>query len=143
MKEYIEQRKTTRNWSPKPDDPIFVSETGKPLKSKALWKNIKIVARLSGFDPKGIWPHTLRKSFRKVLNRTNIDEDTRESLMGHDLPGARGNYFDYHDVDEVARKYVQCDFSRNGGNQVSKLDAELSKANERIQLLEDQLKYRG
>jgi len=41
-----------------------------------------------------------------VLNATSdLDEDTKEALMGHSLPGSRGNYFDLHDIDEIAGKY--------------------------------------
>ena len=54
------------------------------------------------------------KAFRKVLNNSDIDDDTREALMGHKLPGSRGSYFDSHDADEIAKKYARCDFSRPG-----------------------------
>jgi hypothetical protein len=43
-----------------------------------------------------------------------LDEDTKEALMGHRLPGSRGNYFDYHDIDEVREKYLRIDWSREG-----------------------------
>jgi hypothetical protein len=32
--------------------------------------------------------------------------------MGHKLPGSRGNYFDSHDHDEIASKYMRCQFDR-------------------------------
>jgi len=74
---------------------------------------VKGAARRSGIRPESIWTHCLRKSFRKILNATPaIDEDTKEALMGHKLPGSRGSYFDYHDEDEVMGKYMQADFSR-------------------------------
>ena len=58
-----------------------------------------------------VWTHTLRKSFRKVLNATpDLDEDTKEALMGHRLPGSRGNYFGIHDIDEIAAKYAKANF---------------------------------
>lgn len=58
----------------------------------------------------GIWPHCLRKAFRKVLNNSDVDKDTKDALMGHKLPGSRGNYFDSHDVDEIAKKYMRYNF---------------------------------
>ncbi len=72
---------------------------------------VKNAAKKIGLDPKSIWTHTLRKSFRKVLNSSHMDEDTKETLMGHSLPRSRGNYFDYHDIDEIAAKYMSADFS--------------------------------
>lgn len=73
---------------------------------------IKAAARNVDLDPKSVWTHTLRKSFRKVLNATpELDEDTKESLMGHSLPGSRGSYFDVHDIDEIASKYMMANFS--------------------------------
>jgi hypothetical protein len=54
-----------------------------------------------------MWSRLLRKSFRKVLNQSDIDEDTKEAIMGHKLPGSRGNYFDSHDHDEIAGKYMR------------------------------------
>jgi integrase len=73
---------------------------------------VKAAARAVGLDPKTVWTHVLRKSFRKVLNATpELDEDTKEALMGHTLPGSRGSYFDVHDIDEIAAKYMMANFS--------------------------------
>jgi len=73
---------------------------------------IKAAARNVDLDPKSVWTHTLRKSFRKVLNATpELDEDTKEALMGHSLPGSRGSYFDVHDIDEIASKYMMANYS--------------------------------
>lgn len=73
---------------------------------------VKTAAKAIGLDPERVWTHTLRKSFRKVLNATVIDEDTKEALMGHRLPGSRENYFDVHDIDEVAGKYMKANFGQ-------------------------------
>jgi len=64
-----------------------------------------------GENSQGTWPHCLRKAFRKVLNSSDIDEDTKEALMGHKVPGSRHNYFDYHDIEEIERKYMRLNFS--------------------------------
>jgi hypothetical protein len=74
---------------------------------------VKRTAKIAGLNPEGIWTHCLRKAFRKVLNNSDLDEDTREAVMGHKLPGSRGSYFDAHDVDEIEKKYLKCNFSRS------------------------------
>lgn len=105
-----------RGWKPAPTDRIFVANerdgVGTSMKRENVWRIVKISARSAGLQPESVWVHCLRKSFRKVLNATpEIDEDTKEALMGHKLPGSRGNYFDYHDEDEVLQKYSRANFS--------------------------------
>ena len=111
---YLEYRNTVGNL--KPSDPLFVQEGTQAGNGKVnrvqVWRLVKSSAKRAKLDPKSVWVHCLRKSFRKVLNATpQIDEDTKEALMGHKLPGSRGSYFDYHDEDEVMSKYMQADFS--------------------------------
>ncbi len=116
LRDYIEIRKE-KGWNPCPQDWIFVTERagvkGEKLRREGVWAIVKNVCNKSGFDPTTIWVHCFRKSFRKILNSTpQIDEDTKEALMGHKLPGSRGNYFDYHDEDEVMAKYMKAGFGR-------------------------------
>ncbi len=116
IRDYLDFRKK-QGWIPQSSDPIFVrvDEAGQPRKitRETVWRMVKSSAKKSGLNPESVWVHCLRKSFRKVLNATSqIDEDTKEALMGHKLPGSRGNYFDYHDENEVMTKYMQADFSR-------------------------------
>jgi len=89
---------------------------------------VKRMAKRIGLDPRCVWTHTIRKSFRKVLNASPIDEDTKEALMGHRLPGSRENYFDSHDLDEIARKYMTADFSASKKTEDLQKDLEASKA---------------
>ncbi len=116
LKDYLATR-TRLGWTPRLSDPVFAPkgleiQSGK-IRRENVWGIVKSSARRAGLNPKSIWVHCLRKSFRKVLNATpQIDEDTKEALMGHKLPGSRGSYFDYHDEDEVMAKYMQADFSR-------------------------------
>ncbi len=116
LRRYLDQRKD-HGWDPKPSDPLFVREETNEVEKisrELVWRLVKSSARKSGMNPESVWVHCLRKSFRKVLNATpQIDEDTKETLMGHKLPGSRGSYFDYHDEDEVMAKYMQADFSDN------------------------------
>lgn len=102
--------------------PLFITSTGKRIHRIAVWKIVKRAASDAGLDPKGIWIHCLRKAFRKVLNASPMDEDTKEAIMGHKLPGVRGNYFDLHDIDEIEGKYMKCNFSRSDLQPVSQLD---------------------
>ena len=115
VRSYIEAR-IRLGWIPTAHDSIFVSDEhngqGNTIKRENVWRIVKISARRSGLRPESVWVHCLRKSFRKILNATpQIDEDTKEALMGHKLPGSRGNYFDYHDENEVMAKYSQANFS--------------------------------
>jgi integrase len=117
LRDYLDMR-MRGGWIAQSSDPIFMTErTGGPvarLRREGVWLIVKNVARRSGIKPESIWVHCFRKSFRKVLNATpQIDEDTKEALMGHKLPGARGNYFDFHDEDEVMMKYMRANFGRN------------------------------
>ncbi len=104
LRDYIEERKRD-GWKPKPKDPLFMPEASASKNNRlspgSVWELVKATAEKAGLKVEGIWPHTLRKSFRKVLNSSPIDEDTKEALMGHKLPGSRGSYFDYHDLDQV------------------------------------------
>jgi integrase len=101
----------------KDEDPVFVTEStasrGEPLSTGNVWEVIKQVAPAAGIDSRGMWSRLLRKSFRKILNASDMDEDTKEAIMGHKLPGSRGNYFDSHDHDEIAGKYMRCQFDRS------------------------------
>jgi integrase len=98
---------------------------------------VKAAARAIGLDPKTVWTHTLRKSFRKVLNAAHeIDEDTKEALMGHFLPGSRGNYFDVHDIDEIAGKYIKANYSA-----LTEPEQQIKEQGEKIQTLERQLAF--
>lgn len=134
LKAYIEERRSS-GWQPKDGDPIFVTTAGKRMNYKLLWKTFKKAARNAGINAEGVWPHTLRKSFRKVLNRSRLDEDTKEALMGHKLPGSRENYFDRHDMDEVAEKYLTCNFS--GEVESEEAEKEIKALKERLRVLEE------
>lgn len=112
---YLDSR-IHHGWTHKDNDPVFVTEStasrGEPLSTGNIWEVIKEVSPAAGIDPHGIWSRLLRKAFRKVLNQSDIDEDTKEAIMGHELPGSRDNYFDSHDHDEIAAKYMRCQFDR-------------------------------
>src|SRR3989441_7230975 len=147
LKDYIEERKRN-GWTPTKGDFLFVPEASASKNDQmtggGLWEVIKTCAEKAGLNPEATWTHLLRKSFRKTLNATpSIPEDLKESLMGHRLPGSRGNYFDYHDVDDAAEKYASADWTRNGNGNSGKLK-QLEESNkslvERLDSLESKNK---
>lgn len=88
---------------------------------------VRGAAEKIGISQGTMWTHLLRKSFQKSLNQATIDEDTKESLMGHVLPGARGNYFDYHDVEEIRDKYTRVPLGREAPAELSGLREEVEE----------------
>lgn len=126
------------------DTPLFQSKRGERIGDIAIWRAVKKCAKRAGLNPQGVWSHCLRKSFRKVLNSSSMDEDTKESLEGHKLPGSRENYFDRHDIDEVEQKYLACPWNRESQIvQFSRLQEELNKRDQRIMELEDEISKFG
>ena len=147
LRDHIDERKKRYGWTPKSGDRIFVTASsaskGEPIGLDGVWSVIKFAAEQAGLDPKSVWPKVLRKSFRKTLNATEtLDEDTKEALMGHRLPGSRGNYFDYHDLDEVREKYLRVDWSRDGvnGGKLKELGEANKDLEERVSSLENRNK---
>jgi len=110
------------------------------LDNSRICQIIKRLAKKIGIDPKTVWTHLLRKSFRKVLNRSTLDEDTKEAIMGHRLAGSRGNYFDHADLNEIRSKYARLDF-RNQNVEVRELQRELERESQIRRMLESQLRY--
>jgi len=108
--------------------PILPTARNNKMSQTRVLRVVKNSARRIGLDPRCVWTHTIRKSFRKVLNASPIDEDTKEALMGHRLPGSRENYFDSHDLDEIARKYMTADFSASKKTEDLQKDLEASRA---------------
>jgi len=126
------------------ESPLFQSKSGRRIGDVGIWRVVKKAAKRAGLDPKGVWSHCLRKSFRKVLNSSSMDEDTKEALEGHKLPGSRENYFDRHDIDEVEAKYLSCPWNRESQVvQLSRLQEELNKRDQRIMELEDEISKFG
>ncbi len=142
LKDYLDYR-VQRGWKPKLEDPLFVTEgsvsRGRKIKISNIWEMVKRSGVKSGLKYDSIWVHVIRKTFRKVLNRGLFDEDTKEALMGHKLAGSRGNYFDYHDVDEIAKKYMLADWGPDGGSRLNHLESELTKAREKTEESESRM----
>ncbi|MFI5449051.1 MAG: tyrosine-type recombinase/integrase [Candidatus Bathyarchaeia archaeon] len=140
LKEYLEAR-VNRGATLQDNSPIFVTHASNSKNDQITYGDyFRIVKRLAqtvGMPSNQLWPHLLRKAFKKVLNKAEIDDDTREALMGHRIPGSRENYFDRHDVVEVTDRYAQCNFTNQSQtNDVSEFVAE-------NQQLKDLVKQQG
>jgi len=59
-----------------------------------------------------VWPSCLRKAFKAELDRSPIDGDTKQYLMGHPVPDKK------YDVNEVEQKYLMCNLSRTKLNKL-------------------------
>ncbi len=94
------------------DTPLFYTRQGNPVHQRWVWKVVKMCAERTGLDPKTIWTHTIRKAFRKIVRQAPIDDDDKEQLMGHVIPGSREAYFDRKDVDLIKEAYQKCNFTR-------------------------------
>jgi len=128
LRRYLEERKA-EGWTPKDSDPVFVTEgtasIGKPITFKHIIEVVKNCAEQIGIDPETIWTHCFRKAFRKTLYRGGVDPDVAEALMGHKLPGSRGSYFDYHDVNFTAAEYMRGFWERMRFDRVRDLEEEI------------------
>ena len=148
LKKYLDAR-IEDGWVPKDKDPIWVTEgQGKmnrerPLRQTNIWEIVKNAAKQIGIDPKTIWPHSLRKAFRKTLYQSGVDLDVAEAMMGHKLPASRGNYFDYHDLSFLKEQYMKGFWERIQIDKIRKLEGELSELRKELEEAKlKQVKYK-
>jgi integrase len=143
LREYLDVRVEITGHTLKDEDYLFATldernqVTDKPMKRHMVLHAVKVSAGRAGLKYIGIWTHVLRKSFRKVLNSCiYIDEDTREALMGHKLPGSRGNYFDVHDIGEISEKYMKADWTEGAPSRLNGLEKTVTIQEDTIKKLE-------
>ena len=121
------------------DTPLFITRRGARLTQQQILATVKKACRKAGLDEKGIWTHSLRKAFRKVVRRTSIDDEHKEQVMGHVLEGSREAYFDRHATEEIMTEYMKCDFSRElPQNNHTKMKREIEDLQNKVQVLEAQ-----
>jgi uncharacterized coiled-coil protein SlyX len=127
----------------KDEDPLFVvldinsKISVLPMDGSSVLHEVKVNAGRAGIKYSSIWTHVLRKAFRKVLNSCiYLDEDTRESMMGHKLPGSRGNYFDVHDIGEITEKYMKADWTEGAPSRLNGLEKTVAVQEDKIKKLE-------
>ena len=97
----------------KEDTPLFYTKIDTAVQPHAVWETLKRSVKRAGLDPEKIWVHTVRRAFKRVVRHASVDdEDFKEAIMGHVLPGSRENYFSRNDPSEIAEEYMKIDFSR-------------------------------
>jgi integrase/recombinase XerD len=79
--EYLEQRKERQGRDPQPDEPLFLSDTGKRINATTVSKNLKTYAHGIGRDD--ISPHKLRASFATNLYNETKDIRFVQEAMNH------------------------------------------------------------
>jgi len=122
-----------------PDTPLFFTKGKKAINQTWVWRIVKMCVERAGFDVKTISTHTLRKAFRKVVRQTNIDDDTKEELLGHTIRGSREAYFDRKDIELIREEYLKCNFARevSESNHI-RMKRQLEELNSKVQTLEAQ-----
>lgn len=132
----------------KPDAPLFTTRGYRPISQSYVLKVVKMCVKRAGFNPKTVWTHTIRKAFRKIVRQANIDDDDKEQLMGHVIPGSREAYYDNKDVELIMKAYQKCNFTREvPRSEMTKLKQQLEaeqryrlSLEKRIELLEEFIK---
>jgi integrase len=130
------------------DRPLFYTSGEKPISQTWILRMVKTCAKRAGFNPKTLSTHTLRKSFRKIVRQTSIDDDDKEQLMGHVIPGSREAYYDEKDTGLILKAYQKCNFTREvPESEMTKLKQQLDSEQKyrlslekRIDLLEEFIK---
>jgi len=122
LKRYCESTQKHSN----PGTPLFPTRGKTPISQSWVWKITKMCVERAGFNRKAISTHTIRKAFRKIVRQANIDDDDKEQLMGHVLPGSREAYYDKKDIELIKKAYQQCKFQREvPESEVTKLRKQL------------------
>jgi regulator of replication initiation timing len=132
-REYLSE---TEQLVPKDEDYVFVTEgtvsRGRKLSQVSIRDIVKRAAVKAAIEPETIWPHCFRKGFRKTLYAAGLADDMAEALMGHKLPGSRGNYFDYHDDDMIAKQYLMADFGRTTSSRIVRTEGAIASLQKRL-----------
>jgi site-specific recombinase XerD len=94
------------------DAPLFSTSGHEAISQSYVLRIVKNCCRKAGLNPETIWTHSIRKAFRKIVRQADIDDDSKEMMMGHVLKGSRQAYFDGKDVETMQKEYQRCNFSR-------------------------------
>lgn len=123
VRDYLEERK--RKHGTIPDDaPLLPSDHTslpkperqlKPISTRGVRNIVKNAARRAGLNEwEAVHPHSLRKSFKKVLQdqlpSNKLDKDDQEFFMGHIIPGTREAYHDSTKVKDMREKFSKLSF---------------------------------
>ena len=94
------------------DRPLFPTSGNKAISQCYILRIVKKCCKKAGLDDTTIWTHSLRKAFRKVVRQADVDDDSKEMMMGHVLKGSRQAYFDGKDTETMQKEYQRCNFTR-------------------------------
>lgn len=101
------------------ESPLFVStKNKKALKTSGVWEQFRNSVARAGFPKNRIRVHTLRKSFKNQVRKSNLGRDYAELLMGHVLGGSQENYVNRQSiVEDLEKVYMKINFSRSKPSQ--------------------------
>jgi integrase len=102
-----------KNGADNDDAPLFYSKLGNSLDPNSVWEIVKKCTKRAGLDPSTIWTHTVRRAFKDVIRKSDLDNDFKEAIMGHRLEGSQENYFSRNRPEDVAKEYMHINFSRS------------------------------
>jgi len=122
------------------DRPLFPTSGNKAISQCYILRFLKKCVKKAGMDETTVWTHSLRKSFRKVVRQSDIDDDSKEQFMGHVLKGSRQSYYDSKDTETMQKEYQRCNFSREiPKSEVSKLRMQLETEQSKTAMYEARL----
>jgi len=98
--------------------PLFASEGrnvpfGGRMAFSSIWRIVKNSAEKAGLEKESVWPSCLKKVFQAELDRSPLDPDIKEYLMGHLVPDKK------YDFKEVVRNYLMCNLNRTKLNKLA------------------------
>jgi predicted nuclease with TOPRIM domain len=74
------------------------------------------------------------------VRQGDIDDDSKEMMMGHVLKGSRQAYFDGKDVETMQKEYEKCNFTREvPKSEITKIREQLETSESKNARLEDRL----
>ncbi len=62
---------------------IFITKSGKPLNRSNIWKDMKLLCKVAGVNPKKVFPHNLRHLFARTFYQIEKDIAKLADILGH------------------------------------------------------------
>lgn len=62
---------------------VFVTQNGKPLNRRNIWRGMKALCRRAGVAPNKVFPHNLRHLFARTFYSVEKDIVRLADLLGH------------------------------------------------------------